>query len=149
MGSSSSSLIIIIVIIIIIIIIITFVDMDGDGDLDYFAINNYECKYFENQGSTTNPNFVDVGLPTGFPDCLGEGGFAVAFNDEDDDGDWDLFFTNRGDFYYYMNEGDATTPIFNVADIQGAPGWNAISRDYYRGKMVFFPEGMTAADFPS
>ncbi|MCF6183130.1 MAG: VCBS repeat-containing protein [Bacteroidales bacterium] len=85
-------------------------DLDGDGDLDGILNGN---RYFENQGSNTTPDFVEITgnsnpfnninhLSSNLPDLI----------DLDTDSDLDLIFGNGNKIEYYKNTGTSSTAIF-------------------------------------
>lgn len=93
----------------------TFADIDQDGDLDAF-IGNKDGKilFFRNDGTTTNPNFVQFNDFTNpFFGVDLEGKFTPEFGDIDQDGDLDAVIGNKaGTLYYFRNDGTATSPKF-------------------------------------
>lgn len=95
-----------------------YADLDNDGDLDILAkITLYGTMYyFENTGSSTNPNFA---APT-----INQIMIASSFvknptlGDLDQDGDLDLLFGNASsEFTYYENTGSASSPIFASSQV--------------------------------
>ncbi|MCF6366471.1 MAG: T9SS type A sorting domain-containing protein [Bacteroidales bacterium] len=85
-------------------------DLDGDGDLDGLLNGN---RYFENQGSNTTPDFVEItgnsnpfnninNLSSNLPDLI----------DLDTDSDLDLIFGRYNKIEYYKNTGTSSTAIF-------------------------------------
>ncbi|MBP0022256.1 MAG: VCBS repeat-containing protein [Cyanobacteria bacterium SBLK] len=99
---------------------LTFVDIDGDSDLDIFIGQYDKIVYYENQGSSTNGNFVrqtDANNPlndvqtsfTAAPDRR----IDQAFLDFDLDGDLDAFIgQGNGEILYYENQGTESEPNF-------------------------------------
>jgi len=92
-------------------------DIDNDADFDLFVGSTQETiHFFENQGSSTLPQFdftdgefgnVNVG------DLMGRA--KPVFWDMDSDGDFDLFVgTGRSLVRVYRNIGDEYNPIFEV-----------------------------------
>ena len=106
-------------------------DLDSDGDADLLAGNDVGIfQYFENTGGATSPVFV---ARTGANNPLGDhdvGDAAKpAFADLDGDGDFDLLAGRlAGDFAYFENSGDATTPQF-VAVVANPFGLTSIGGD--------------------
>ncbi|MBC7777936.1 MAG: T9SS type A sorting domain-containing protein [Phycisphaerae bacterium] len=90
-------------------------DLDGDGDLDLLsgdADNGGKLEYFENIGTSINPQFAaPVKNPFGIT-LTSEYAFP-AFADLDHDGDLDLFVgDDNGVLRYYKNNGTAAIPQF-------------------------------------
>jgi CO dehydrogenase/acetyl-CoA synthase epsilon subunit len=90
-----------------------FADLDGDGDMDLLVGEYYGAmQYFQNTGSSTNPQFATpVMNPFGLTSTTE---LAVAdFADLDGDGDLDLLV---GEYYgamqYFQNTGSASNPQF-------------------------------------
>ncbi len=91
-----------------------FGDLDGDGVQDaYVGNNNGNILFFQNTGTTTNPNFVANTVNNPFS------GFDVGSNatpffvDIDSDGDLDAFVGNKsGTIYFYQNNPVAGVPTF-------------------------------------
>jgi len=82
-----------------------FIDIDNDNDYDLFIGEyNGKIKYYRNDGSSTSPNFIDVG----YLSDIDLGFFSVPeFCDIDNDDDYDLFIGNyNGQIYFYENIGD-------------------------------------------
>lgn len=78
-----------------------FCDVDNDGDLDLYVANwNDRDLFYRNKG---NARFADAGLPIEV--CTTDlNTNAVSFGDVDNDGDFDLFVTNRnGRNFLYLN----------------------------------------------
>ena len=84
-----------------------FADIDNDGDLDAFIINHdIESKLYRNDGDGT---FTDITAQSGMTadlSTIGDG-IQVKFEDFDNDGFVDLFFTSNGsDHCLFLNDGD-------------------------------------------
>ncbi len=90
-------------------------DYDGDGDWDLYVVNHSGVRtpspalantnrLFRNNGDGT---FADVTDATGVGDP-GSMGMGATFVDYDDDGDADLYVTNRGPNRLFQNQGDGT-----------------------------------------
>ena len=90
-------------------------DYDGDGDWDLYIVNHSGIAHhgarsgnthrlYRNNGDGT---FTDVTVAAGVgdPDAFGMG---ATFVDYDDDGDEDLYVTNRGPNRLFQNQGDGT-----------------------------------------
>lgn len=102
-----------------------FGDLDGDGDDDLFLATNGDhfhtgdtsdfLVYFENIGTSTNPDFK-----LRDEDYLGikvfeYTGLVPAFGDLDGDNDLDLFLgKSDGTIAQYENTGTAITPVFSL-----------------------------------
>jgi len=128
----------------------TFIDLDDDGDLDYVCMWNYGFKYYLNTGTAQAAVFVEQTKSTSpFADLsLGgsDRGFASAFNDFDNDGDWDMVVRKSGYSYYWENTGTAQAASFPSSS--GAVRLNQIPYDRYSGALAFFPKDMTVNDLP-
>jgi len=90
-----------------------FADLDGDGDIDLLVGEAYGVmQYFENVGSTTNPQFAE---PLANPFGL-DSTYILAFPsfaDLDGDGDIDLLVgESEGALQYFENTGTASSPQF-------------------------------------
>lgn len=103
----------------------TLVDIDNDGDFDLFVgSSDSTVYYFENVGDADNPSFEER---TGTDNPLSEvevdsliGGTVTnssspTFGDIDGDGDYDaLIGSPTGELDYYLNIGDAQSPVFEL-----------------------------------
>jgi len=114
----------------------TLVDYDGDGDIDLFVHGDSDrTKYFENQGSSTNPSFsgpIDVDTLGDNLPWAGNGVYEAVytFADMDDDGDLDIFAGNNfEEVYYFRNDGTRTSPTYTNQLIP--PGLPAGSAPYH------------------
>ena len=93
----------------------SLVDIDGDGDLDAFiGEKNGTIKYYENIGSSSNPDFVEN---TNNPLSSVNLGFLSnpnpSFADIDGDDDFDAFIgSSDGTISYYENTGSTNSPSF-------------------------------------
>ncbi|MCI0635776.1 MAG: FG-GAP-like repeat-containing protein, partial [Actinobacteria bacterium] len=90
-------------------------DLDGDGDLDLVSGERFgQFLYFRNTGSAINAAFVAVTGASNPLDGKDVGDYsAPALGDLDGDGDLDLVSGERdGQFFYFRNTGNATTPAF-------------------------------------
>jgi uncharacterized protein (DUF2141 family) len=90
-------------------------DLDGDGDLDLVSGERFgRFLYFRNTGSAINAAFVAVTGSANPLDGKDAGDYsAPALGDLDGDGDLDLVSGERyGQFFYFRNTGNATTPAF-------------------------------------
>lgn len=116
-----------------------FADFDGDGDIDllvanYIYYSGMEIQYFENIGTSTNPEFDTPQVnPFGLtpePDAI----ILPSVADVDGDGDFDLLFpasdnnTYAASFKYFENVGNATNPQFAAA-IKNPYGLNPVSEE--------------------
>ena len=100
----------------------SLVDIEGDGDLDLFiGRSGYyhagEKFFFENTGTSTNPEFA---APIINPFGLDYDGYRASptFVDIDDDGDQDAFVGEwDGSMLFFRNTGTANNPVFAAACI--------------------------------
>ena len=118
-------------------------DHDGDGDLDIYLVNGGVWRQGSGESKPRNAlyrndgswRFADVTRTAGVGDEGWGGGVAVA--DVDNDGDLDLYVTNRGPNVLYLNEGGGR---FRIARDCGAedPGWSAAASfaDFDRDGLV-------------
>lgn len=86
-------------------------DLDGDNDLD--ALINGD-NYFENQGSNTVPDFVEItGNSNPFENIQNLYSYSLPeLIDLDTDSDLDLLFGSYGGIKYYKNTGTVNSAIF-------------------------------------
>jgi len=106
----------------------TLVDIDNDGDLDAFIGEvNGNLNFYENTGSSTNPNFVSATNPFGSADIGSESN--PTFVDIDNDGDMDAFVgESDGTMNFFENTGSASNPTFGSAQ-NGAFGIPDVGSD--------------------
>ena len=93
----------------------TLTDLDGDGDPDLVVGNDSgSLYYFENTGTSANPNFTERNGTANPLDSVTVGSFSTpTFTDLDGDGDLDLIVGNGdGDIAYFENTGTVTAPSF-------------------------------------
>ena len=90
-----------------------FVDLDGDGDMDMMAGSDTgNFRYYENTGNASSPNFGSF-LQNPFGLVFFPSNSTVAFADLDNDGDQDMMSgSDNGNFRYYQNVGNSSTPGF-------------------------------------
>ena len=102
-------------------------DFDGDGDLDVYIGNEasrdgspYPSQLFRNNGKGA---FTDIASPAGVANLrLAKG---VAWGDIDNDGDPDLYVSNKGPNRLYRNNGDGSfTDIAAEAGVTQPEGWS-------------------------
>ncbi len=108
------------------------VDYDGDGDFDLLVgqKDGGEISYFQNIGTTAQPQWAaPVVNPNGLG--LGNGEYAnPAFVDIDGDGDQDVFVGDEdGVLSYYQNTGSATAPTYAAA-VANPFNFNPFADDY-------------------
>ncbi|MBL4651993.1 MAG: VCBS repeat-containing protein, partial [Flavobacteriales bacterium] len=97
----------------------SMVDLDNDGDLDIlcgeYNTGGSSFFYYENLGSASLPVF---GAPQTNPFGLISNGTSFNrpdFVDLDGDGDFDILSgSSTGNFYYYENTGNNTSPSFSA-----------------------------------
>ncbi|QHI34830.1 hypothetical protein IMCC3317_01740 [Kordia antarctica] len=99
---------------------VLWVDYDNDGDNDLFVTRFDDSnKLYNNDG---NFNFTDVSLVAGFPNTT-LFTYGASFGDYDNDGDLDLFLSNKDDSkvipnQLYRNNGNGTfTDVSFIAGI--------------------------------
>jgi signal transduction histidine kinase len=81
-----------------------FGDIDNDGDLDLFVTNVLTTnRLYRNDG---RGNFTDITEIAGVSDSARS--YSANLFDADNDGDLDLFVTNKGRNVFYLNRGDGT-----------------------------------------
>lgn len=138
-------------------------DMDGDGDLDLLAGEaDGTFNYYENTGSIYAPDFNSpVTNPFGLSDVGSNS--DPYFSDLDADGDYDIIAgESTGNFYYFQNDGTATSPVFTLqinpfglTDIgsESAPAFADIDNDgdfdllvgEVSGNIIYFQNSGTAS----
>jgi len=101
----------------------TFADIDNDGDFDLFVgESDGNLNFYRNTGTATNPAFT---LENENFESINVGAFgysAPSFIDIDNDGDFDLFVGEGGDFpfggggniNFYRNTGTPSNPKFTL-----------------------------------
>ena len=104
-------------------------DHDGDGDLDVYLVNGSTWDATDAANAPRNElwrndggwRFTDVTAACGVGDTGWGSGALVA--DVDNDGDLDLYVTNRGPNVLYLNRGDG---VFEPASRSGSedPRWS-------------------------
>lgn len=89
-------------------------DLDNDGDLDLISGSvSIGFIYYENTGSVGAPMYAAAQNNPFNLVKPSNGFFTPLFVDLDNDGDLDIMSSNNfGNFYYYENIGNATTPNF-------------------------------------
>lgn len=110
----------------------TLCDIDNDGDYDLF-IGEFagidalgHIMYFENEGTTTHPNFVLAERE--YQDITLDLYTSPTFCDIDSDGTYDLFVGDEtGKIYYFENQGAPDSAIFVLAD----SNFLDVSGDFY------------------
>lgn len=111
---------------------IDFADLDNDGDLDLISydLDGRDFKFYENTGTTSNPNFTaPVVNPFGLSSSIKL--MTPSLVDLDNDGDFDLIVFGYGqDVTYYENTGTASNPSF-AAEVLNPFGIVVPSNSYY------------------
>lgn len=108
-----------------------FSDFDNDGDIDLIGVWGATTYYFQNIGTSTNPNFATaIVTPFDFRATFGNIAGLDAF-DIDGDSDLDLIYNNSitGDFHSFKNIGTASSPkftdghtnLFSLTDLGSSP----------------------------
>lgn len=96
-------------------------DVDGDGDPDLYVVDfAAPNRLYLNQGDGT---FQEAAEAAGVADEPGFG-MGAAFADYDDDGDLDLYVTNRGPNRLFRNRGDGTFDEMSAAAGVDDPSWS-------------------------
>ena len=100
-------------------------DVDGDGDLDLYLVRcgdgeTARNRLYLNSGIGT---FTDKTEESG-ADHTGDG-MGCVFGDVDNDGDPDLYVTNRGPDAFFLNRGDGTFRDATEEAGLGDPSWGA------------------------
>ncbi|MBL4604849.1 MAG: VCBS repeat-containing protein [Flavobacteriaceae bacterium] len=98
---------------------VIWVDYDNDGDKDFFATSSNDVnKFYRNDG---NMSFTDISATCGlFTANLFT--YGASFGDIDNDGDLDVFISNRGEGasqrnFLYLNDNGTSIDITNSAGI--------------------------------
>ncbi len=90
-------------------------DLDSDGDLDLAAgIDDGEVHYYENTGTSANPDFIQRTGEANPLHNINAGSYATPeFVDADGDDDFDLVIGSGSEgVHYFENTGTATSPGF-------------------------------------
>ncbi len=102
-------------------------DYDGDGDFDLYLVN-YDAVGHGSQASNRlyrndGGRFVDATARAAVGDATGFG-MGATFADYDDDGDLDLYVTNRGPNRLFSNLGDGSFREIGAAAGVDDPSWS-------------------------
>ncbi len=90
-----------------------FADIDNDNDLDLMVLGNGNgFHFFENIGDAQNPEFAPVVYDPFSLKTERSTYPSVAFEDLDNDGDFDLMTGQAGGFRYFENIGTKDEPLF-------------------------------------
>jgi len=99
----------------------SFADINGDGDFDMFVQHHVppdQLMYYANIGTMNDPSWVLMD-----DNYLNIGSYGIAFGtcdfgDLDRDGDLDILFGDGGgQFHYFENRGDASSPEWEYAGL--------------------------------
>ncbi|BAQ64272.1 LamG-like jellyroll fold domain-containing protein [Geminocystis sp. NIES-3709] len=102
----------------------TFADLNNDGILELIVGHSNGLLYYENQGTSDNPNYV-LNSDNALSALINGRGFRdlnPTFVDINGDGDLDLFIgSNQNNILFYENRGTASEPNFLQRSGTGNP----------------------------
>jgi len=98
----------------------SFGDVDADGDLDLITSSYYGIAFYENTGTAQKPEFDKAKInPFNIESSDVEVLIISELTDLDGDGDLDILSYNNeeGEYLYYQNKGNSSSPDFDLPQL--------------------------------